>query len=311
LYGYCLGTMKIKAAILCLIATLIVRNSTAQVFDGQDVQLLISNMLFGSASTGFGAVLNKNKTQKTWPVFWKAAKAGALGGTLLFAGKKCSYLIYNSEDNIVVGAWSSKLIHNAGASIMENAALHKPIFSHYNLYIGFLRLEFDWNKKFAFTPRVMPLSLSGFIYSSIAYHGKFDVSRSLQMGTPYFRTKQTTNFLGIAIKGNVTIVQSPQYNLRNYNEVSAHENGHVLQGNEYYIFNTYFQKPSDKLKSKSKVINRLGKYIYLDQPIYEGLTLGLYNLAISQFGCYWKNPLEFEAERMAIGKQFHFSEYCR
>lgn len=293
--------------------TLHMQRPRAQQFDGQEAGLIVSNVLFGGLTTGLGAVINKEAEQKNWPVFWKGFKYGCAGGVLLYAGKKCSYYMYENEDNLVYAAWGSRLIHNAGASVMENAALHRPVLSHYNLYVGFLRLEFDWQQRFSFRPRVMPVSLGCFVYSMVAYKGSFDVATSLKYGSPYIRSailEERYGVLGSAMKGNVTVLH-PSFPPLNYPYINAHENVHVLQAQEDLIFNTHMQPLYSKLKDRYGFIRKASEYIFWDAAPIDVLTPIRNWVAKSCFDCYVKNPYEFEAYRLSEGVPIDFDAYCR
>ena len=277
----------------------------------QEMGLFTANTLFGGLSAGFGSVINKEQGQKSLPVFWKGFKYGCIGGALLYAGKKSTNLITQKVSYAVPGGWGSKLIHNAGASIIENASLHRPVLSHYNLYVGFMRLEFDWDNHFSFRPRVMPLTAIGLLYSVKAYDGSINFGKSLKYGFSYMETHLKKNFDGITIKGNVTMYQQNSFNNAHYRFVTAHENVHVLQGQEYFVFNTYLHAQSARIINKSPLLKKISKYVYLDISLYDPLYLAMYNFSISQLGCYWKNPYEFEAEKMAANSAFNFCDYCK
>lgn len=240
----------------------------AQVIDRQEAQLFAANVAFGGLATGLGAAINKNPDQKFIPAFWKGFKYGCAGGVLLYTGKKCSNLIYQEEKYVELGAWGGRLIHNAGASMMENAALHRPILSHYNLYVGFMRLEFDWQDRFKFQPRIMPLSLGGLVFSLIDYKGTLDVKQSLRYGSPYIRTT-TKQFGAIAIKGNITVLHRYYFDDSYYRSITAHENVHILQVHEDLIFNTHLKPAYTQLKSRWRNLDKLSKFIYFDASPFD------------------------------------------
>lgn len=305
-----------KYLILLLITLLLLHapRVRAQFIDHQEVQLVASNVLFGGLTTGLGAVINKSDAAKVLPTFWKGFKYGCVGGVLLYTGKKCTNLIAQREEYFVLGSWSSRLIHNAGASIMENAALHRPVLSHYNLYVGFMRLEFDWQEKFHVAPRVMPLSLGVFTYQMIAYKGRLDVVQSLKYGSPYIITNEP-KFVdyagGAAALGNVMMAEHLYYDATHYREVAAHENIHVLQYHEDLIFTTHLKPVYDRIKGKYSVVNKLSKYVFFDMsPI---IPLSYLRKAVSDnyFDCKYKNPYEFEAYRMTSNKHIDVKELCK
>lgn len=281
--------------------------TTAQVVDGQEVKLFVANTLFGGISTGFGALVNKEKQDKAFPTFFKGFKYGCIGGVLLYTGKKTTNLI--DQGNVVLGGWGAKLIHNAGLSIMENAILHRPVFSHYNLYVGFTRLEFDWQNQFSFTPKVMPITLAAFIYKSLSYNSHFDLSMSLKVGSMYSVINDSSKwFAGQTTRGNITLNEF--YKGRYvpgafYNHLTAHENVYVLQTQEHYIFNSYANKIINTRLSKNRTYNALSKFLYFDFNVMDITYSIAYLYAEKVKGCYWSNPYEFGAERMTLNTHFH------
>jgi len=304
--------MKIRKLPILLGILLLSNPCKSQNLDRQEIKLASANIIFGGVSTGLGAVINKQKSQKVLPTFWKGFKAGCLGGTLLFVGKKCTNAMYNDKEITIWGGWGSKIIHNAGASIMENAALHRPAFSHYNLYIGFTRLEFDWQNRFRFHPKIMPLTLAAMIYGIYAYDDKLDLKKSLTLGTPVFiADRKPEGGIGLTFRGNISVYYDQSIDPDFYHSVYAHENVHTLQGQEYYIFNTYLNRPVSKFKSSSKLINSISQYVYVDLSMFDfTYTLAKY-IATKKCDCTWRNPYEFEAERMARGYHLDMSLYCR
>ncbi len=282
----------------------------AQIIDRQEARLFASNVLFGGLTTGLGAAINKDSEQKFLPAFWKGFKYGCAGGVLLYTGKKCSNLIYQEDKYVVPAAWGSRLIHNAGASLMENVALHRPAFSHYNLYIGFMRLELDWQDRFRFQPRIMPLSLGGLVFSLIDYKGTLDIKQSLRYGSPYIRTT-TKQFGAIAVKGNITVLHRSYYDDAYYRSVTAHENVHILQVHEDLIFNTHLKPTYTQLKSRWGNLGNLSKYIYFDASPIDINSFLFWYASTKTLNCYWTNPYEFEAERMSTNRYLDLAELCK
>lgn len=289
------------------------QQAKSQSIDNQEVKLLAANTLFGGMTTGFGALINKKKDEKAFPAFFRGFKYGCLGGALLYVGKKQSNLIH--QGNTVAGAWGGKLVHNAGASIMENVAVGRAPFSHYNLYVGFMRLELDWQERFKAQPKFMPASFLVFMYHVSVIKGRFDVGRSLKMGAPYFVINEpAAGYAGSMAKG--TAIRNDHYrgaywgaNSKFYSGeqyvdlIDAHENVHGLQFQESFIFNTYAYKPASRLRNKSKVIMGLSKYIYFDFNIMDFTSI-LGMAYANKKGGYFYSPYEFEAERMAINRYF-------
>lgn len=291
------------------------QQAKSQSIDNQEVKLLAANTLFGGMTTGFGALINKKKDEKIFPAFFRGFKYGCLGGALLYVGKKHTNLIHQGKT--VAGAWGGKLVHNAGASIMENVAVGRAPFSHYNLYVGFIRLELDWQEQFNFQPKFMPGSFYACLYHAYTFKGKLDLATSLKMGTPYFvRNDKDADFSGLASRGTVSVNEyykrgfiseskRPYSGIDYINYINAHENIHGLQSQEYFIFNTYAYKPASRLRSKSKIIMGLSKYIYFDFNVLD-YSYMIGKAYANKKGGYYYNPYEFEAERMAINTYLNY-----
>ncbi len=140
----------------------------------QDFSLMAYNVGFGALTAGVGAVINKPKGTKWHRQFIKGVWQGAIGGSLQYAGKKINYQI-NTRKNAAYG-WPAKLVHAAGSSITQSAALNRPFLHDWNIDFGPARFDFSIGDKSAFRVRFLP----GFLYAMVApFYGKFDVKTHL------------------------------------------------------------------------------------------------------------------------------------
>lgn len=262
----------------------------------QERQVIIYNIALGGITTGIGAAINKQKSEKVFPAFFRGFKSGCIGGAFLYGGKKMSYLI-NKQDNLIWG-WPSKLVHSYGASIMENAAKNdKNPFSKLSFPVGFLRFNFSFDEKIKTNVQLQPGSLACFIVN--ASYWKFKPKESLLIGTPVF----TSNSNYILNKGGGwaiinTFTYSELFNNEKY-KVIAHEHIHILQEREYLVINNWFNKPKNKIVNNMNPISKkILDHIYLDIPY----NYFFYTLMKQKQNCYYKNYFEFEAERFATNK---------
>ena len=250
----------------------------------------------GGITTGIGAAINKQKTEKVLPAFFRGFKTGCVGGAFLYGGKKITYLI-NKQDNLIWG-WPSKLVHSYGASIMESAAKNdKNPFSKLSFPVGFLRVNFSFNKKIKTNVQLQPGSLACFIVN--ASYWKFKATESLLIGTPVF----VSNSPFILNKGGGTAIintftYSELFTAEN-NKIIAHEHLHILQEREFLVINDWFNKPKNRMVDKmSPATKKITKHLYLDIPY----NYFFYVMMQQKPNCYFKNYFEFEAERFATNK---------
>ncbi len=108
----------------------------------QQTKLFIYNLSFGAAIGSVGAVINKPYEQNWKSAFLRGFWQGSIGGTLNFIGKKTIYLV--NEHESLAYAWPAKIIHDAGTSIIENAAKNKPFLQNWNMNIGPARFDFPY-----------------------------------------------------------------------------------------------------------------------------------------------------------------------
>jgi hypothetical protein len=277
--------------------TLLIVTVTSTVFaQHQEREVLLYNIGFGGITAGIGAVINKPKNINWKKAFVKAFWQGSIGGCINYAGKKTLYQI-NKQDNKLY-AWPAKILHAAGVSITENAALNEPFLQNWNIAYGLVRFDFSINGKKKFKARFLPEVLDAIYNGSKA--GSFDFKNTLLTGNLIYTNKENALVLfgdeyveGVSFSRSIAIGA----NWALTNRIIAHEIVHLFQYEEYQIFNTWL-KPLEK-KIKSKAINKVfSKYIYFDVPYFWlPYTIERYN---NQH--YYRNFYEFEAERFSTNK---------
>lgn len=283
--------------ILIIIFIFIYIESDAQKLK-QDAQLFAYNVGFNGITAGIGAIINKDrdKDHKWYNRFTRGFYQGCIGGALIYSSKKIIYNI-KSEKNYWY-AWPSKLVHSAGMSIVENAALNNKFGENWNIEIWAFRCDFSIGESSYFKPRLLATS----IYSIIFFIPKasFDWNRSLMTGVLFFSgdtlfngRQGVTNIKAISTYTNYKIY--PGYN--DY-YVTAHELVHTYQSREYQIFNTWL-KPYEE-RAPEKIRKLCTKYIYLD-IFYFGLFYRMIGGEHSD-QYYLKNFYELESENFARNK---------
>ena len=280
--------MKIIVAFLLLIPA----PAPAQL---QERQLLGYNIAFGAVTSGIGAVINKPKHTSWKKYFIRGAWQGSIGGLLNYSGKKTLHLIQQHKEPGF--AWPARILHHAGTSIMENAALNEPFLQNWNMDIGPVRIDFSTKRK-PVRVRLQPSS----IYATIKgmQYGRFDWGLSLQTGTLAFYSKDISSFNGYGYEGasfQRAFVYSDFFEDREHS-VIAHEMVHIFQYSDYIVLNAW-AKPLEKKVTSPFFRKVFSKYVYADIPYFN-----LFYLLEGKHhpSNHYKNFYEFEAERMATNR---------
>jgi|GEM_PF-1700256 len=256
----------------------------------QESELLAYNIGFGVLSTTIGALINKPKGKNTWDCIKNSIWQGAVGGTLQYTGKKLTYEV-NRNQNYAWG-WPSKLVHSAGASICQNAAMGNSFGQYWVIDYAALRCNFTVKKG---RVNVQPQFNLLFVFDLAAglSIGHIDWEKSLQTGA--FTFYSNTDYLG-SLEGKPALGKAytrsiiyAKYSYENIHKTVAHELVHTYQSNEYRVMNTYFDPL--KAKIKNKTINDIFKYVYVELPYFAGF----YGLNYNR-DCHYRNFYEFEAE---------------
>ncbi len=290
-------------------------------YQKQDAALMVYNCGLGGVTSGFGALINKKKNERALPIFWRGFKYGTLGGLLNYTSKRIDYLISGytvdqqgnkHNEEALLWAWPTKIVHAAGSSIMENAAANKPnVFLDYNIPIGFINLSVNLKDKVSIHPQLMPYSFFYFIAIAtnnihlkpsqyLDQKNQLLLKESLYLGTPYFSVKSNLNGLvdGItsAELSNSILFDSHKERSINCGQNRAHEYIHSLQESEYHVFNPYFNKPYVSIVNpNNKTMRFISKYIYPDIP-YFTLFYSFMPSDRTSLASYYENIFELEAQ---------------
>lgn len=265
----------------------------------QERDVLLYNVAFGGIIAGVGSVINKPKKSDWKKIFVKGFWQGSAGGLLNYTGKKTIYL--NNKHQTANYSWPSKILHSAGLSIIENAALNEPFLQNWNIDYGPVRFDFSINKAKKFKARFLPASIYSVIFAS--QFGNFDFKNTLLSGNIVFSKKEISSVsysstkLGVSYGRALFFANSSALGINKY-LILSHEIIHQYQYGDYQLLNTWL-KPLEK-KVKSKLIRNLfTNYIYADIPY----SLLSYNLASrNNRQNYFRNFYEFEAQRFSTNR---------
>lgn len=284
---------KVLIAIL-LLSTLAVNG---QGFETRSRQFFAMDVLTGGIIGGIGASFHKKEGQTRGNAFLKGFAKGCVGGSFTFTGKYMTYGLFKYERYEM--AWPAKIVHSAGASMIENAARNAAIYDNWALDYGPVRVDVNYKGKIH--PRIQPFALASLIATSLAGDKtKFDIKRTLQSGTPYFTYRDFSDVFTTQTNGS-TIVNTIRINEAaflilpfvggkdpkedNMYNTTAHELIHVFQYREYLsINNMYFN--NDK------------KFIYFDFPAFDIAYVPYARLHRD----YYNNPYENQAETLSRRK---------
>lgn len=262
----------------------------------QERTVFVYNVVFGGITSGIAAIVNKPKEVNWKKAFLKGFWQGDIGGLLNYTGKKTLYLVNKNQKDIY--AWPAKLLHAAGSSIMENAALNAPFLQNWNIDYWLVRFDFSFGVQRKFKVRLLPEAVVATIIA--ARYGMFDLVTSLRTGEIIFKTDKVLDLPNAPLASGVTFgraivyVDTPQ-SYYTKDRILSHEIVHRYQYNEYQVFNAWLNPVAGKIKSKS-LRTIFSKYVYLDIPYF---FLPYYINGRHTDPHYYRNFYEFEAERFA------------
>lgn len=272
--------------------------STKAIAQHQEREVLIYNTSLGAITSAVGAVINKPKNTNWKKAFLKGALQGSIGGFINYCGKKTLYQINLKGNNFY--ALPARILHSAGNSIVENAALNEPFLKNWHLNYGPARIDFSFPKKikFRFLPEI--------IYATIrtAPYGKLDITKSLTSGVLVFKNKfplNSNNQTGVSFGRSILYTDNPTFNPYPY-QILAHEYVHTFQFEDFQVFNSLLNPLQKKVKSKF-LRTAFSKYVYFDAPY----ILPFYELeGRYPNNRYFRNFFEFEAQRFSTNSQVNF-----
>ncbi len=285
----------------CLLAWCLLFGLSAQTLKAQNftISSLVYNTLIGAVSGGLGAMVNKHKDQKVSQAFLKGLAKGGAGGMVMYCGKSLNYLV--AERQRLGYAWLSRAVFSAGNSVVENAAANRKFWARWHYDIAFVRLEYDAENS-SLTPRFMPSNFGGILF--MGFHGRLDPRTTLKSGTVTFRTRRIEYYPTLigSTASNGFLLNDTIGGGTLFYDVYAHEMVHTFQFQEFSGFNHLFTPIGTKWKERSPLLNKFGKYVYMDLN-YEMMLINYFIINRGlQDGHYCGNFLENEAEFLSTGR---------
>lgn len=263
-----------------------------QTYQERELQFATVNILTSGIIGGIGSLIHSKKSDRNLKTFFIGFTKGGLGGGLNFTSKIMLNKVGSEKDWYIIH--SSKLINACGNSLINSASLNYKLSFIYQF--GFIRFELG-NKS---NIRIMPIALAGFGFSFLG-HQKFDLSKTLIYGTPYFKdlTKGQddcgiTYVNSIHIKENFKLIKeisNGNVSITSFNDqrTITHEIIHTYQYQEFLPINNFY------LKQESKLFHYDLPVFILPYLISEGINK-------SKKGSYYGNFYENEAETLSEGK---------
>src|SRR5690554_1941072 len=221
-----------------------------------DTEAMLYNVGFGGISGAVGAMINKKENEKLGKAALKGFLQGSLGGYVTFESKRILREANNNNDWKL--NWSAKIVNAGGTSIKENAALNQDFWNKWHLNIGFNRIEFNTKDKFSVNYKISPFAVA--YITDAFFRFDFDPKNSLKYGEFIFKSDYLNGYAGTALPNYLVYLKDTP----SYNNIIAHEIIHLYQSNDFSVFNTYYQKPLNNWKQKSKTINTLDKFLYVE-----------------------------------------------
>lgn len=235
-----------------------------------DFEAGLFNVGIGSVLGGIGAVINKSPQEKFGKTFLKGIGQGALGGYLVFESKRLVREFAKSGNYGYV--WPSKIVNSAGTSIIENAAANRDFWTRWHLNIGFNRVELNTKENFKVSYRIMPFALFSTIAN--AKEGKFNLSKSVKLGTLVFTTNELKMPNGNSANGLAGTNSLVIVNNLNGTATEAHELIHVYQYESFSGINSFLDQTKRKFSNHSKFYKTYSKIFYTDfnAILFSGLS---------------------------------------
>ncbi|MCI0434241.1 MAG: hypothetical protein L0271_11485 [Gemmatimonadetes bacterium] len=249
-----------------------------------EVASLGANALLGALSAGLHQRFRGGS-------FAEGFTRGALGGALMYAGKRISL------ERFAGAGLAGREINAIGASAARNAGLGVPVFSRLTLPFGPLWLELERTSAAGtrLGARVDPIAVGWFVYGIVEDELRLDAGDSFSAGTPVFRTDgkllklddDSAHAGGLTSAGVVFLADVPAFEPEYGPRSLRHERVHVLQEDAIAILWT------DPVAGWA--LRRSGALTALAPRIAVNLSTELFGLLGPLFARHEDRPWELEA----------------
>ena len=185
---------------------------------------------------------------------------GALGGTIIYAGKRVAAERFDGAGLI------GREVASIGASVVRNASDGIGSFDRIVLPVGIGRLY--WNRPQHDLRFKLDLITTGFlVYAIVEDELEFEAVKSISAGSPVFRTDNkiiaqdsgAAHAAGISRSGLVLRADVPAWGSRFLKRAFAHERIHTLQDDQ--IFLTLTDPFEDWVLSKLGPLAKVSRYV--------------------------------------------------
>lgn len=261
---------------------------------GQDVRLAVYNVALGAVVGGVGALANGDDG----PALRRLARGagrGAVGGTVAYSGKWALGEI--SRTGQLAYAWPARLLHDAGTSVVENAAHDRPPLDRLASHLGFVRLDVR-PASGDVRARLLPLNAVAFGVMLADDGSAFDLRRTLALTTPVFVgdgrgrmpiTGGTGD--GFAFLGSVYLDRQDD----DLAGLVAHEMVHVFQHHEHVRAAALYAGLDGPLR-RSGAYRAAARWVYLDNVGIQAAAYFAVEGGDIDAPCKYDNWFEREAE---------------
>ena len=252
-----------------------------------DAGIVAANVGVGAVIGGVGALVN-GTDDGALERFGRGALRGGAGGAGLYAGKWLGSRVYH--DSTYAWAWPAAIVHEVGASVVENAAQDRPPLERLSFHVAFVRLDVRPAER-QVGARLLPFNALAF--GLMASRHRLDVRRSLATGTPLFTGPDNEQVpFGFLPETGAWAFLNTVYLQGDVDdwEITSHELNHVLQHREWMRMNTWLG-PLNRALGENEAYRWVGSVVYLDNPMW---LAGAYFLGPG--GCKDDVWLEHEAQ---------------
>jgi len=263
--------MKTLTLILALVISV---NMSAQ---NDHIKYAAFNIVSSSIIGGIGSGIHHKENESFGKAFVNGAWKGAISGSINSVSKEMLRIQSERYDLDWRLCWGSKIVNSVSNTMLYNATMNESsLLKHYSIDIGFIRLSTDY------TVQIEPISLAcftGIFFSG----GKFDVSKSLTIGTPVFLQQMLSTY-GKTYANNITI-NNQQYYVRHNGKllsytpnVILHELTHTYQRLQYSSINNFLTiynkyeniKPIHNDLSSFDILYLLNKTYFENEAMFYG-----------------------------------------
>jgi hypothetical protein len=192
--------------------------------------MLALNTLVGGVTTGLVRELRGGS-------FLAGFRAGAIGGTLVFAGKTVAVQRFSGA------GLAGRQLAAVGGSIAANGAAGAPALSRLELPLGPVRFVLGEPRR-TLTLRLDPVGMAVLTYAVVEQRLRLDAGASLSAGTPIFRGDAPAfqvpvsgaRAAAVELSSVILLADLSAYDARTRSDILAHERVHTIQGDAFQSF---------------------------------------------------------------------------